>query len=462
MAFLAKRRLYESLPLAVKRGVCLLPFAWVAGKAYRSVYTRGRWFDLASREELMDAQERKLGEVLQFAVNEVAAYRHLRGAVGRFKPREALQAFPLLDKDALQHDLGNYLPRGVDQIPHHEVSTGGTSGKQLKFYLDDVSPSIEMGFVHRFWNEMGYAPQRRKATFRGVMFTGLPNDTFWQYNPIYNEIQFSPFQMSEANLPAYVRELIRYRPEFLHGYPSAIDALAEYVTREQLSSEVPKITAAFLTSETCSQLQRERIERAFRTRVFSWYGHSERVIFGGECEKSTVYHHVPDYGVLEMIDDSGERCAEGERGELVGTGLNNRCMPLIRYRTGDYATRLESVCGCGRRWDRFADVEGRWKQDVIIGKRGTRISVTALNMHGPLFERVIRFQYFQEVPGDCILKVVAAPGFSEQDRVGIAAAYRGKVGEEVQLNVQVVDEIPLTGRGKLRMLDSRLVSGGRK
>jgi phenylacetate-CoA ligase len=93
---------------------------------------------------------------------------------------------------------------------------------------------------------------------------------------------------------------------------------------------------------------------------------------------------------------------------------------------------------------------------MVVGKRGARISIAALNMHGPLFERVVRFQYFQDIPGVCVLKIMVAPEFTEQDRRAIEAAYKVKVGDEVQFNVVVVDEIPLTVRGKSKMLDSRL------
>ena len=51
---------------------------------------------------------------------------------------------------------------------------------------------------------------------------------------------------------------------------------------------------------------------------------------------------------------------------------------------------------------------------------------------------------------------MVAPEFTEQDRMAIEAAYKVKVGDEVQFNVVVVDEIPLTVRGKSKMLDSRL------
>jgi phenylacetate-CoA ligase len=455
MAFSIKRKFYESLPLSVKQGLCLIPFAWWAGKAYRETYQRGRWFDHASREELLAYQEGQLSKVLQFAVDQVPAYEHLRRSVKRFKSFDALKDFPILDKDTVQAKLADYLPREFNKIPHYEVTTGGTSGNQLKLYLDDHSQSIEMAFSNRFRGRMGYTPRCRTATFRGVSFHNLEPGVFWQYNPIYSELQFSPFHMSEDNLLAYVKQFIRYRPEYLLGYPSAIDMLAEYVNRNGLSSQLPGVKAAFLCSEGCSAIQRHRIEEAFRTRVFSWYGQTERVVFAGECEKNSTYHHFPDYGILEIIDNGGHLCLrEGERGELVGTGLNNFCMPLVRYRTGDYGTRLESRCECGRNWERFTDVEGHRKQDIVYGHKGSKISVAALNMHGPLFKRVVRYQYFQENAGVCVLNIMAAPDFTPRDRLVIERAYNDKVGDEIKFIVQTVPYIPLTARGKLQLLVS--------
>ena len=353
----------------------------------------------------------------------------------------------------MQAAIEDYLPRDFERIPHYAVTTGGTTGSQLRCYVDDVSHEVETAFVHRVWKRVGYRPSRTKATFRGVPFPKLSPGVYWQANPIYNELQFSPFHMSESTLGAYVDRLARYAPSFLHGYPSAIDLLAEYVLRHGLCDRLPSIRAALLHSEACLPAQRERIGAAFRARVFPVYGHSERLILGAECEVEEVYHHVPDYGILEIIAEDGTSCErEGDRGELVGTGLLNRAMPLIRYRTGDHATRRDATCSCGREWDRFSDVEGRWKQDVLLGKTGTRISLTALNMHGPVFERVSRYQYRQREPGRCELRVVAAPGFTEDDRRAIEAAYRAKVGGELDLEVVEVDDIPLTERGKLKML----------
>ena len=99
---------------------------------------------------------------------EVPAYFSLRSVVEKFNPREALSAFPFLEKEELQKDPDRYLSRTLDHTPCYETTTGGTSGNQLRFYLDDHSQSMETGFMHRQWKRVNYKAKDKKAVFRGV------------------------------------------------------------------------------------------------------------------------------------------------------------------------------------------------------------------------------------------------------------------------------------------------------
>lgn len=452
------REVYETLPVSVQRLSRIIPQSWISGRAYRMTFRRGKLFENANREDILAYQEAKLKEVLEFATEKIPAYQFLRSVVSRYKSFDALNEFPLIEKTTLQENMEQYLPRDFARIPHYSITTGGTSGQQLEFYVDSNSQLVENAFQHRLWKRVGYSPSYRRATFRGVSFSNLKLGEYWQENPVYNEIQFSPFHMSEINLDKYVNKIRDYHPQFLYGYPSAIDMLAEFVLRNDLKSEMPKIKAALLISEGVNVDQRRRIEQAFTTRVFSFYGHSERVVMAGECEVNSTYHHFPDYGYLEIIDKDGNSCKRaGQRGEIIGTGFLNRSLPLIRYRTGDYATRNEYDCDCGRCWDRFSDVEGHRNLDMLVGVNGAKISTTALNMHGPMFRKVIRYQYSQRVKGKFELRLMVSPDFSEEDKQILYKAYIEKIGSELSLTIKIVEDIPLTTRGKIKLVDSSLV-----
>ena len=348
----------------------------------------------------------------------------------RLRPFEALKAFPFVDKKAIQEDFDRYLPRDLARIPHWECTTGGTSGNQLRFYLDDTSPATEMAFIHRLWARVGYTSRCRRATFRGASFSGPRRERLLEAQPDPPRAAVLALSHGRETLAAYVAELGRFKPEYLHGYPSAIQLLADHVLRNNVSLEGLRLKAVLLASEGPVPGQREGLERAFKCRVFSWYGHSERVILGGECEATSVYHQFPDYGVLEIVDEAGNVLEEdGARGELVGTGLLNRSLPLVRYRTEDRATRRHHRCACGRSFDRFDQVEGRWLQEYVIGRNGARISPSALNLHGTMLDNVLRYQYYQNQPGVMEVRLVVSTAFSNGDADALSRAFSDRVGD---------------------------------
>lgn len=456
MRFDRKRRLYDRLPGWTKLPLGWVPFRLLAGPSYRRTLARGAWIDRADAEAIAAWQERALGALLRFAVAQVPAYQALRGVVARCRPRDALQAFPLLSKDDLQDDMERHVARDLSRRAHYESTTGGTTGNQLRILLDDDAQAVEMGFMHRQWARVGYRPAARKATFRGVEFPRAGQGVLWQRNPAYNELQFSPFHMNEENLDRYWETILRYRPRYLHGYPSAIADLADHVARHERPFHGLRIRAALLGSEPLYPDQRLRIERGLRTRAYSWFGHSERTVLAGECEHDAVYHSFPDYGVLEILDPEGSAVGEGESGEVVGTGLVSRAMPLIRYRSGDFARRLPRECPCGRAHERFDRVVAHRDQEFVVGRTGTRMTLAALNMHGPAFARVRQYQYFQDAPGRMELRIVPAGTFGPDDEHALRAAFERKVATELEIRVVQVQQLERTARGKI----PRLLRGG--
>lgn len=450
--FQLKRRLYENAPLPIKMGIGSIPFAWLAGRSYRETWKRTGNLEFETTAQLNRLRKQLLRSLLEYACEFVPAYRRYRSCVERYEPEEALIEFPILDKQTLKANFKNYISTAASVFRCWESSTGGTSGDQLTFLLDDGAQSREMAFMHRLWSRVGYTPRHRKATFRGVSFSKLSEEKYWQLNPIYNECQFSPFHLSDSALPKYISQLRSYRPGFLHGYPSAISEIARYCLWNETRLDDIGLRALLLGSESSYPEQREQMADAFGARPFSWYGHSERIILAGECEHSNAYHHFPDYGFLEILDGQGRAVQEGETGEIVGTGFWNRVMPLIRYQIGDRARKLPRSCSCGRSFERFDNVEGRWEQEYIVGKNGARISIAALNMHGPLFQNVTRYQYFQNEPGLLQLRLMANERFDADDERALLEAFQLRVRNELEVHAKIVDEIPLTSRGKLRRL----------
>jgi phenylacetate-CoA ligase len=76
--------------------------------------------------------------------------------------------------------------------------------------------------------------------------------------------------------------------------------------------------------------------------------------------------------------------------------------------------------------------------------------------HFDVLDNVHQTQYFQDTPGRVIFRVVPKSGFSLTDLNRIQAVVQAKTGNDVQVEVQVVKEIPRTESGKHRMIIQKL------
>ena len=443
------RKLYYQIPMPLKRlAFSLIPYQLIAGKNYTNTLKLCKYLDHADTGEIIAFQEKQLKKILDYAVNKVPFYKPYKNRLHNVNNyRDALNYFPVISKKIVQEKFHDFISDDIASIRYNEARTGGSSGNQLLFYQDRVMYSIEMAFMHSQWQRVGYTPNCRKATFRGVTFEHIGDKTFWQYNPIHNELQFSPFHMSDENLFYYVERLKHYRPFYLHGYPSALTNLAHYIIRNNLQNQISPLKAVLCCSEECSMQQRKTLEQAFCCRIYTWYGHSERVVLAGECEESSVYHALPGYGICELLSSSGQSCSVGETGEIVGTGFWNFSMPLIRYNTEDAARFLASNCACKRCTMLFDQVESRWKSGVL-SKNNTLISAAALNVHEAVFDHAARFQYYQEKPGKLDILIVPTEKWVASDTEKILELHRKKVGDELDIKVIMTDHIPLTPAGK--------------
>ncbi len=83
----------------------------------------------------------------------------------------------------------------------------------------------------------------------------------------------------------------------------------------------------------------ERLRSRYSCPVLDVYAMTEAGIIGvRDTSIEGAGHRViaPDL-YIEILDDVGRRCEPGVRGEITLTGGRNPLMPLLRYRTGDYA-----------------------------------------------------------------------------------------------------------------------------
>jgi phenylacetate-CoA ligase len=365
-----------------------------------------------------------------------------------------LALLPLLTKDDVRRDPDALLASGVPAMRRERVSTGGTSGAPLSLRIDRGRSSTEWAFMTWQWGSAGYRLGARRAVLRGQHVRGAERGRLHEWNPLLDELTLSTFHQSAETLPGYLETMARYRVEFLHAYPSSADRLAALL-EEQPSLARPRLTAVLVGSENLFPEQRERIERVFGCRLLSWYGHSEKCLLGAGCEVSDEYHLFPQYGVLEVVDDQGRPLGPGGTGRIVGTGFVNQVMPFLRYATDDVGTLAEGPCACGRSYPRLVSIEGRSSTERLYGLGGKSFSLGAINSHADVFRRVRRFQFVQDAPGEALVRIEPAKGFSADDARRLAEEYERRAAGSIRFRVEIVEAMPLTARGKFKFVEQR-------
>jgi phenylacetate-CoA ligase len=118
------------------------------------------------------------------------------------------------------------------------------------------------------------------------------------------------------------------------------------------------------------------VEKSWGAKVLSTFGVTELAASLCECEAGLGGHLHPELLYLEALDEQGRTVPDGEVGELTATTFGVEAMPLIRYRTGDFAAIHRAPCRCGRQTLRIGPIVGRKNQKLKL--KGTTIFPSAL------------------------------------------------------------------------------------
>ena len=197
----------------------------------------------------------------------------------------------------------------------------------------------------------------------------------------------------------------------------------------------------------------ELLAQRWQARVYSTYGNTELAASLCECDAGRGGHLHPELLHLEALDEAGRPVPDGQVGELTATTFGVEAMPLIRYRTGDFAAIYREPCACGRRTLRIGPIAGRASQKLKL--KGTTIFPAALKAV---------LDASPELSGYVIL---ARHNASGTDEVEVRLACSGKpdrtlsaLRERFQGAVKAVPEITLAAPAEIESL--QMPPGARK
>lgn len=433
---------YNSLPDAIKYG-----------QTFNSTYKSLKSSEGLSEEQHGEYQMKKLKEIIKYAYENVPYYTRLFNE-NNIKPKyiqdfNDLKKIPYLTKEIIGDNLNDLVSNKYNKKKLRYVTTGGSTAIPMGFYQDKSrEQKIEWAFTANLWSRVGY--DIRKSYKMVILRGNRPKMGYYEY--IGKNLILSSYNLIEDNMENYIQRIIDFKPDFIQAYPSTISLLSKYIIDNNINIFLENLQAIICASENLYDFQRKQLERAFNTRVYSFYGHTEHSCLAGQCEKSNYYHLQSEYGYTELINESGyDAVAEDETGEIVCTGFINYVFPFIRYRTGDIAINSNEKCICGRNYKLIKKIEGR-RQDYFIDKTGSKVTFTCSDdALWDVSNKIHLYQYVQNEPGKVELYIQSKKEFTLEDRNSVVESFK-RFYSRFEIELYFADHIEKTKMGKFRYL----------
>ncbi len=447
------KKLYHKSPelvkTIIKRTHSKIPFPYVYGLKFTKYY---RWLmktQWLPPEELEELQNKRLQIIIKHAYENVPYYRRIFDERG-LKPediqtKEDLKLLPVLTKDDVRKHFNELQAENYTKFNPILSHTSGSTGIPMKFYLDRNNLIWENAFVCRHWAWIGYAPTEKQAVLRGAV---PKSKNYFLING--NNLILSSFSLNFETLHDYLRKILEFKPKLIRGYPSSLNFLAKLLKEKNIYTIRPK--GIQTSSETLFPKMREEIEDVFKCKVYDLYGNGEHVSMISECPYGR-YHINSEYGVVEFLNKKGDNAKHGELAEMVCTGLNKFSMPLIRYKIGDIAIPTNKKCPCGRGLPLVESLEGR-VDDMIVTPDGRLIPASGMTLAFEFSENIKQCQLVQTKKEELVINIVKSDQYGDKDHKFMLNEVRKRIGNEMKVTVNFVDDIPRTKAGKLRFVIS--------
>lgn len=371
-----------------------------------------------------------------------------------------LAAFPVVDKRTFRSHRDAMLSRSIapeERIALHTSGSTGTpfealwdKGKQHRNTADTLAFLARAGYrlgmpmyYLRAWHGQ-YARSRLRARMQAV-------------------VRVEVLRLDGDAARDVLARIARSRtPVALLGYPSGIEALCRALDdgadRAATAEVAAKVATVIGSGEAPTEYLYEAVPRLFGRPLVGRYSNTENGILAQQRPGSRGYHlNVASYAVEILRPESDEPAGPGETGRIVVTDLFNRALPFIRYDTGDVGAFAVDAEG-NVDPTTLATVAGR-TFDQILDTHDVPLNPMSVDENMEQFGDVDQYQLIQTASGCYVIRLNAPVDPARDERM--RADLRGKLGQDADIELTYVDEVPLLGSGKRRIIVNEWLQGRR-
>ncbi|MBQ7371329.1 MAG: phenylacetate--CoA ligase family protein [Blautia sp.] len=405
-----------------------------------------------NKREIVDGitpeyEKRRLQAVLNYAKANVPFYANIGEDA-------ALCDFPVMKKmDYNVHRdeilSTEYLDR-KDSL--YRLSTSGSTGSPFTVLCDrDKMNRINMNFMS-VMELNGFRLGMKRGEFR-VWIEGKNTISNWKSFK-NNLLMIDISNMGDDALGKICDRIKKQRIQVLVAYSSALTALCGYIRKKEIDVAGWDVEMIFSMGEALPRATYDGLREIFGFSPVRSYGNNENgfiAIQMGEEDRYTVDLYNFYIELLKLYSD--EPAEPGEVGRIVVTDLYNRAFPMIRYDTGDTGIYEKITDTRGRLHGFFKEIYGR-RGSLMYNCKGEPLSIhvfmnVLLKLEGIVHQaKCIQWEKKR-------YELLINADREKIDEKAVVDSYRRYLGEEAQIDVTYVDEIPVQASGKRMVCENR-------
>lgn len=341
--------------------------------------------ELASRQELLDVQARRLVAQVRRCYERIPFYRKrwpkVAASVSSLAEFQAVIPFT-----AKPDFLGD-----EEQVLSDRLARPGS--RPFSFHLTSGTTGLgqEVHALTRFDQEASASTWVYQAHWAGlehgdsIFYTfpvGMQTGGLWSSHAS-DRMASLGFHMGPYPTERKVDYMLRFRPNAIIASPAYLTQLQATLERRGVEARkaLPNLKALFIAGESYTLEWATRSLDFWDANISEWYGSMQ----GGlnqcfSCERGIApggdrgaLHSIEHRILCEVLNpDTLEQVGPGEEGEMVISSLYREGFPVIRFRTGDRVRYLGATCPCGRP---FAAIEAGTiaRYDDMMKIRGQNI-----------------------------------------------------------------------------------------
>ena len=407
-----------------------------------------------SYEELLEIQSKRYSEFINYAVNNSPFYRKLYSDIENPDDINNISKLPILKKEDIRQNTSEIYT--IDKKEGVVFKTGGTTGKSLEVLFKKDNIQERYGFIDNFRNASGYSLGKKTAWFSGkdiLVDRDVKNKIFWKTDWLYKVRYYSTFHVKKDYLPYYLENIIKFKPEYMVGFPSTMIEIAKYGIQNKIEFPDNIIKAIYPTAETITDEIRSALETFYKAKVYDQYASSEGAPYIFECEKGKLHLELQS-GVFEVLDENN---LPAKSGKLVVTPFTTEGTPLIRYDIGDRILMSDDIgCECGNNNPIAEKILGRI-DDYIYSPETGKINLGNISNTLKDTKGIVKFQVIQDSLNELnISLIIDKKVYNSNVEKVFLSNWKSRVGDKMKITLNFVDNIKVEKSGKYRLVKNNI------